>query len=195
MIRRIEHELGVPLFHRTKRHVTLTDAGIIFREEAKRTLAQAEHAIRCVRRASRGELGRLEVGFIGSAAYSVLPQIVRRFREQYPDVDLTLQELSTVQQIHALRDGQLQIGFLRPFGQEPTLRYRVVSRESLIIALPEDHRLSLQTKIRMKMLADEPFILFPVRWLQNCTIRLSACVSMLALAPTSCKKPCNSQQL
>jgi len=93
MIRRLEHELGVTLFHRTKREVALTDAGVIFLEEAKRTLAQAEHAIRSVRRAHRGELGRLVVGFIGSAAYSVLPPIVRCFREQYPDVDLTLQEL------------------------------------------------------------------------------------------------------
>lgn len=161
MIRRLEHELGVSLFHRTKRQVSLTDAGVVFCEEAKRTLAQAERAIRCARRANSGELGRLMVGFIGSAAYSVLPSIVRRFREQYPDVDLTLQELSTIQQVHALRNGQLQVGFLRPFGQEPTLRYKVILQEPLVIALPEHHRLSPQTKIRMGMLADEPFILFP----------------------------------
>jgi DNA-binding transcriptional LysR family regulator len=161
LIRRLEHELGVSLFHRTKRQVSLTDAGVVFREEAERTLAQAERAIRCARRANRGELGRLAVGFIGSAAYSVLPSIVRRFREQYPDVDLTLQELSTIQQVHALRDGQLQVGFLRPFGQEPTLRSKVILQEPLVIALPEHHRLSPQAKIRMRMLADEPFILFP----------------------------------
>lgn len=161
MIRRLEHELGVSLFHRTKRQVALTDAGAVFREEAKRTLAQAERAIRCVRRANRGELGRLTVGFIGSAAYSVLPSVVRRFRERYPDVDLTLQELSTIQQVRALRDGQLQVGFLRPFGQEPTLRCKVILQEPLVIALPERHRLSPQAKIPMKTLADEPFILFP----------------------------------
>ena len=161
MIRRLEHELGVTLFHRTKREVALTDAGVIFLEEAKRTLAQAEHAIRSVRRAHRGELGRLVVGFIGSAAYSVLPPIVRRFREQYPDVDLTLQELSTVQQVHGLRDGSLQVGFLRPFKQEPTLRCKVVLRESLVIALPEHHRLSQHAKIAMRLLVDEPFVVFP----------------------------------
>jgi len=161
MIRRLEHELGVSLFHRTKRHVSLTDAGVVFVEEAKHALAQAERAISRVRRASRGELGRLTVGFIGSAAYSVLPPIVRRFREQYPDVDLILQELSTVQQVGALREGQLQIGFLRPFAQEPTLKSKVVLREPLVIALPEHHRLSRQAKISMRMLANEPFILFP----------------------------------
>lgn len=161
MIRRLEHELGVPLFHRTKRRVSLTDAGVVFLEEAKRTLAQAEHAIRSVRRAGRGELGRLLVGFIGSATYSVLPSIVRRFREQYPEVDLHLQELSTVQQVRALRDGQLQVGFLRPFDQDPALKSKVVLREPLVVALPEHHRLSQQAKVSMRTLADEPFILSP----------------------------------
>lgn len=161
MISRLERELGVSLFHRTKRQVSLTEAGVVFVEEARRTLAQAEQAIQRVRRAGRGELGRLTVGFIGSAAYSVLPPIVRRFREQYPDVDVTLQELSTGQQIRALREGQLQIGFLRPFAPEPTLKSTVVVREPLVVALPEHHRLSQQTKISMRMLANEPFILFP----------------------------------
>ena len=161
MIQRLEHELGMSLFHRTKRRVSLTDAGIIFQEEAKRTLAQAERAVSCVRRASKGELGRLVVGFIGSATYSVLPPIIRRFREQYPDVDLNLQELSTVQQVRALREGQLQVGFLRPFEQEPTLKSTVVLQEPLLVALPEHHRLSPQAKISMRMLANESFILFP----------------------------------
>jgi DNA-binding transcriptional LysR family regulator len=161
MIRRLERELGVSLFHRTKRRVSLTDAGIVFQEEAKRTLAQAEHAIQSVRRASRGELGRLVVGFIGSATYSVLPPIVRRFREQYPEVDLALQELSTVQQIRALCDGQLQVGFLRPFAPEPLLKSKVVLQEPLLVALPEHHRLTRQTRIAMRMLANEPFIFFP----------------------------------
>ena len=161
MIQRLEHELGVSLFHRTKRRVSLTDAGVVFLEEARRTLTQAERAIHNVRRASRGELGRLLVGFIGSATYSVLPPIVRRFREQYPDVDLHLQELSTVQQVRALRDGHLQVGFLRPFDQDPILKSKVVLREPLVVALPEHHRLSRQAKVSMRTLVDEPFILFP----------------------------------
>jgi DNA-binding transcriptional LysR family regulator len=161
MIRRLENELGASLFHRTKRHVSLTDAGIVFLEEAKRTLAQVEHAIRSVRRASRGELGRLTVGFIGSAAYSVLPPIVRHFRERYPEVDLILQELSTVQQIQALRDGLLHVGFLRPFENDSTLRCKVVLREPLVIVLPEHHRLTQKVKIPMRMLANELFVLFP----------------------------------
>ena len=161
MIRRLEYELGTPLFHRTKRRVSLTDAGLIFQEEAKRTLAQAERAVSRVRRASKGELGRLVVGFIGSATYSVLPPIIRRFRERYPDVDLTLQELSTVHQVRALREERLHVGFLRAFNSDPLLRSQVILQEPFLVALPEHHQLSQQSKISMRMLASEPFILFP----------------------------------
>jgi DNA-binding transcriptional LysR family regulator len=154
---------GLPSFHpqRTKRKVALTDAGQVFLEEARRTLAQAERAIRLVRQTANGELGHLAVGFIGSAAYSVLPQILRRFRDQHREVDVTLEELSTVQQVRALRDGRLHVGFLRPFDHEPTLHCEVVLRESLVIAVPEHHRLSHASRVQMRALADEPFILFP----------------------------------
>ena len=161
MIRRLEDELGVIFSIAQSDEVTLTDAGVIFLEEANVPLPRPSTRSAVSAVPSRGELGRLVVGFIGSAAYSVLPPIVRRFREQYPDVDLTLQELSTVQQIHGLRDGYLHVGFLRPFKQEPTLRCKVVLRESLVIALPEHHRLSQHAKIPMRMLANEPFIVFP----------------------------------
>lgn len=161
MIRRLERALGVVLFHRTKRRVSLTDAGVVFVEEVKRTLAQAERAIQRVRRAGKGELGCLTVGFIGSATYSVLPPIIRRFRDLYPDVDLTLQELSTVQQVRALREERLQVGFLRPFTPEPLLRSKVILQEPLMVALPEQHRLSRQAKISMRSLVNEPFIVFP----------------------------------
>ena len=160
-IQRLERELGVQLFQRTKRKVALTDAGRVFLEEARRTLAQVERTVRLVRRTGSGELGRLTVGFIGSAAYSVLPPIVRRFRDQYPEVDLALQELSTVQQVQALREGRLHVGFLRPFAQETALNCRVVLREAFVVAFPEHHPLSRHAKVRMRALADEPFILFP----------------------------------
>ena len=72
-----------------------------------------------------------------------------------------MQELSTVQQIRALHDGSLQVGFLRPFKQEPALRCKVVLRESFVIALPEHHRLSQHAKIAIRLLAGEPFVVFP----------------------------------
>jgi DNA-binding transcriptional LysR family regulator len=83
-IQSLEEELGVQLFQRTKRSVQLTDSGIVFLEEARLTLAQAERAMVAAQRASRGEIGRLVIGFVGSASYSILPAILRAFRESFP---------------------------------------------------------------------------------------------------------------
>lgn len=100
-----EEELEVQLFYRTKRHVQLTEVGEIFLEEARQTLAQAARAREMAQKAGRGELGRLAIGFVGSAVSETLPLLSVRFRERFPDVELTLRELTTSQQIRALREG------------------------------------------------------------------------------------------
>ena len=82
-IRQLETELGVPLFHRTKRNVQLTDAGRVFLDDARRTLDQAQHAIRAAQRAHKGEIGRLVVGFVNAATVGILPDIQRVFREYF----------------------------------------------------------------------------------------------------------------
>ncbi|NEQ24050.1 MAG: LysR family transcriptional regulator, partial [Microcoleus sp. SIO2G3] len=87
-IRQLEIELGFQLFHRTKRSVQLTTAGRVFLRESRRILAQLEQAIETGKQASRGELGQLIIGFVSSAAYSVLPKILSHFRRQLPTVEL-----------------------------------------------------------------------------------------------------------
>ena len=96
-IRDLEAELGVVLFNRTKRRVELTDPGQVFLEKVHQSIQSIEQAVEAVQRASRGEIGRLSVGFNSSATYSVLPQILRGFRERYPQVELYLHELTTSQ--------------------------------------------------------------------------------------------------
>ena len=94
----LEEELGLRLFSRAKRVTQLTPEGEAFYAEAVRTLAQAELAIETARRAARGEIGRLSIGFLGSATSAFLPELVRKFKATYPGVKLTLQELTPVQQ-------------------------------------------------------------------------------------------------
>src|SRR6478672_9779054 len=101
-IKALETELGVRLLERTHRRVALTAAGSVFLEEARRTLAQAEHAAQAARRAGRGEVGRLAIGFVGSATYEVLPLVLREFRRRFPGVELSLQEMTTLEQTRAL---------------------------------------------------------------------------------------------
>ncbi len=160
-IRHLEADLGVQLLHRTKRSVQLTEAGQVFLVEARRTLQQAEQAVQRTQQASRGEWGRLNVGFTGSALYSVLPRIVQTFRERFPGVELSLSELCTPQQVEALLDGQLQLGFLHPPIEAAALCLEPVLREEIVVVLPEAHPLGARAQLCLQDLADQPFILFP----------------------------------
>lgn len=162
-IQSLEAELGVKLFERTKRQVHLTEAGKVFLERACLVLAHLEQAIAVTQRIGRGEIGQLAIGFVDSAMYTVLPEILRIFREQFPAVELRLHELTTTQQIQALYDKQIDVGIVRSAISEPGLSVEYLLDESLVLALPENHPFSAQTQVSLSSLADEFFILFPAK--------------------------------
>ncbi|MGL4621294.1 LysR substrate-binding domain-containing protein [Chroococcidiopsis sp.] len=162
-IRDLEDELGVKLFERTKRQVQLTEAGKVFLERSYGVLAQLEQAIEATQRIGRGEVGRLAIGFVGSATYTVLPDIVSVFREQFPAVELRLHELTTQEQIQALHHKQIDVGIVRSAIVEPGLSVECILQESIILALPETHPFSAQTQVSLFTLVDELFILFPAK--------------------------------
>ena len=160
-IRQLEEELGFDLFLRTRRRVRLTDAGHAFREEAQAVLERLAKATLAAQRVARGETGALAVGFVASATYAVLPRLYRRFRERQPGVSLTLSEMSTAEQVEALRAGQIQVGLARtPVGDE-ALAAEPLREEPLVLALPARHRLAARRALALRALADEPFVLFP----------------------------------
>lgn len=159
-IRALEDEVGVALLARTNRRVTLTEAGQVFLEGARRTLAQADAAVSDARRAERGEIGRLALGFVGTATYDVLPRLLRAFRIACPDVELELQSLTTGEQVAAFRERRLDVGLLRPPVDDPSLALRTVVREPLLAVLPEGHPLAGRERVPLAALADEPFILY-----------------------------------
>ncbi|HLZ23796.1 MAG TPA: LysR family transcriptional regulator [Ktedonobacterales bacterium] len=163
-IRQLEGELGVQLLSRTRRRVELTDAGRVFLVAAHDILARAGAAIEAARRAQRGEIGALRVGFAGSAAYEVMPLMVRAYRDRYRDVDVTLREMTTLEQIDALQGDRLDVGFARMPVSNPALAVEVVRREPFLVALPEGHPLTMRDRIPARALADEPFILLPRHW-------------------------------
>lgn len=157
----LEEELGLKLFSRDKRVAQLTPEGEIFHIEAMRTLAQAELAINTAKRAAKGEIGRLNIGFLGSATYSFLPQLVRTFKAQYPGVKLTLQELSPVQQELAFDKGLIDIGFTRALTAErsKTLFSRSLYRDPLMAVLPKTRRITMK-RVGISDLANDRFVLF-----------------------------------
>ncbi|HLI91164.1 MAG TPA: LysR family transcriptional regulator [Ktedonobacteraceae bacterium] len=160
-IQRLEEELGVQLFRRTKRRVELTEAGQAFLPEVRQALAKVEQAVTAARRAGRGEIGRLAVGFVGSASYEILPAMIRRFHECFPDVELVLRELTTSQQVRALHEGRIHVGLLRPPVSDGTLMIESFLTEPLIAVLPETHALAGQPAVSLQELARERFITFP----------------------------------
>ncbi|MEM9905746.1 MAG: LysR family transcriptional regulator [Cyanobacteria bacterium P01_D01_bin.44] len=159
-IRRLETLLGIQLLYRTKRVVQLTEPGRIFLTDAIRLLEQAETAISTAQRAAQGMVGNLSIGYTGPALYTVLPEIVRTFRDRYPNVELTLHELCTPEQETALLTNDIQVGFLHPPIDAP-LQLREVFHESMVVALPEHHHRANQPNVSIKDLAQESFILFP----------------------------------
>lgn len=160
-IRQLEAELGVPLFHRTKRSVQLTDAGQALLDEARRTLDQAQYAIRAAQRAHKGEIGRLVVGFVNAATVGILPDVLRVFRERFPAVELILHELTTSPQLKDLHPRQLDVGFIHPPLDDHTLTCEIIHRDPLVAILPQHHKLASRKRIPMRILADELFILPP----------------------------------
>jgi DNA-binding transcriptional LysR family regulator len=158
-IRRLETSLGVELLRRTRRRVELTEAGRLLLEGARPLIAQAEALERAMGRAARGDIGRLGVGFVGSVTQDVLPTLLRGFRDRHPEVVVTLSELSTLEQIEALRERRIGAGLLRPPVGDPAVATMPLLEEPLVAALPDFHRLARRRTVSISALADEPFVL------------------------------------
>ncbi|MBH8576357.1 LysR family transcriptional regulator [Nostocaceae cyanobacterium CENA369] len=160
-IRQLEKELDFELFHRTKRNVQLTAAGQVFLGEVQQIFRQLQQAIEVGQQTSRGEVGKLIIGFVSSAGYNILPILLRNFRGSVPGVSLELHELTTDLQLEWLRQGRMDVGFLRPPVEDNIFSWEIIFQESLILALPETHSLANKSYICLRSLANEPFILFP----------------------------------
>jgi DNA-binding transcriptional LysR family regulator len=160
-IRQLETMVGATLFVRDRRTVTLTPAGAAFVDGARRTLAEAERSADAARRASRGEVQTLRVGFADSAALSVLPDIVRRFSRDYPEVRLELTEDATQAQLDAVEKERVDVALVRGPLSAKSLRTVVLLREPFIVALPAAHPLTNHRTMSLQAVAKEPIVLFP----------------------------------
>ena len=157
-IQQLESELGVELFHRESRHLRLTEAGQIFLTEAEQSLRQFNHAQKTAQRAARGEVGKLVLGFQSTAGLSVVPSLLQNFRREFPEVEITLIESGSTAQKLALRSGEIDIGLIYAL-PDASFAYRELERESLVIALPQDHPLAAKDSVAIAELAQEVFIL------------------------------------
>ena len=163
-IQALEDDLGTQLLTRTQRSVKLTTAGAALLPEAKRLLRQAEALREQAGRAARGETGSLALGFISTAAYNVLPELLMAYRRAHSGVKLALQESTTDVQTALLRSGDLDVGLVLPPVDDPAIEYRPLFRDRLIVALPasmKEFHGSASGGIAIRSLAQAPFVLFP----------------------------------
>jgi len=157
----LEDELGLKLFSRTGRNALLRPEGEMFYADAVRILQQAETAILTAKRAAQGKVGRLSIGFIGSATLSFLPDLIRRYKLEYPNVKLALHDLYPVELDQACDRGEIDIAITRTLSLEgsKSRQSRVLLRDPLVAVLPRSRKLKSK-KIRLADLANERFILF-----------------------------------
>ncbi|MGS2585903.1 LysR substrate-binding domain-containing protein [Streptomyces hebeiensis] len=161
-IQRLETDLGVRLLIRNRRRVTLSPAGNAFLPGARETLAHADRAARTARRTAAGELGRLVLGFVGSAADELLPRVLPVFRARLPDLRLVLREMTSAEQLAALARGGLDLCLMRPPSPPvPGLRTRLLTRQPLVAVLPSGHPLADLEEIAPADLRGESLVLFP----------------------------------
>jgi DNA-binding transcriptional LysR family regulator len=160
-IQALETHLGVRLCHRRpKTRVELTEAGQRFLEQAQQVLRQVEEAESAARKAARGEVGRIEIGYMMSVSCSGLIQkCVSNFRRAHPAIDISLHRMETMPQVAAIAEGKLDIGFVRPPKQyPPELAGFIVFEQPMVLALPADHRLARRKRINPADLADDVFV-------------------------------------
>jgi DNA-binding transcriptional LysR family regulator len=160
-IRALEEEVGVKLLERDRRKTTLTAAGVAFRNDATAALLRIEQAVRSARMAAAGKLGLIRIGFISTAGNEIVPGIVRGFRESNPRVEFSLRNVLTIDQIQMLDTGSLDIGFLRlPIGEHPELEVVAIHREPFVVVVPRSHKLAKRTKVRLRELSGEDFVMY-----------------------------------
>ena len=159
-IQLLEHALGVKLFERTSRTVRLTTAGQVFLTDATRLLNLAKQAAANAQRSSKGETGRVTIGFTSVMGFDLMPNLIAAAQKALPDIDVVLKEMVTVAQLEALENNTIDMGFLWPLATRLHLEYQTVFREPLLIVLPVDHPLAARNRIVLEDLNDLPFVMY-----------------------------------
>jgi DNA-binding transcriptional LysR family regulator len=159
-IQKLERSVGVRLFERDNRRVTLTPAGAAFLTEARRLLALAESAPDLARRISSGSTGSVRIGFTAASTYGVLGNLLNEVGNALPEIDLDLHEMVTREQIAALLAGEIDLGLARPPFDPDTFDSRLLHREAMLVAAPTGHRLTgLGRPVTAGDLVQEPLVM------------------------------------
>ena len=161
-IKELEAELGLQLFDRNMRPIKLTNAGRMLLEHSHRVVGAFAQLEEAMRRLKQGERHQFVFGFVGSTIYGPIPNMIRRFRDTALNLDIDLIEMSTRNQIEALKEGRIDAGLGRLTFDDPAVKRRVIEHEPLVVAMPNGHPFAQATApLRLEELIDETIILYP----------------------------------
>ncbi|MBN8487313.1 MAG: LysR family transcriptional regulator [Burkholderiales bacterium] len=160
-IKALEDRLGTVLFLRSTRGVELTEAGRTLLAEVPNLLALAQRAKERTQRAGQGLTGVLDVGLFGSGVLDVIPRMLARFHALRPEVKIRLHNLTKAEQLQALRERRLSVGFNRLVPPDEDLVVETVLREPLVVAMPARHGLSVRPSVALADLDGQPLIVYP----------------------------------
>lgn len=184
-IKKLEDELEIQLFERTSRSVKLTHAGKIFLPEAEAVLHRAALARKRLDELINGESGKLAIAYNETAFNTVLVQLLAAIRTRFPKLHLELRELETLEQLNALEEEVIDIGFNRPYGFDlKGLSSQLIHREDYCLVMLEDHPLAQVTEIGINELSNQNIILFA----RDVNPEIYDTITGL-LSNTSCPKP------
>lgn len=159
-IKALEDEMGVELLHRTRREVRLTDAGEVFLLECRSLLDQLRVAVSTTRRTAAGEIGTIHLGMVTSGIFHVLPTIIDRMRRRFPDIDIAVTDMSSLDQINAVLQDKLDIGIVHSTPSRNGLNRFPIFSEQFSIVLPEHHPLAAKIDLEIQDLEGLPIVAF-----------------------------------
>jgi LysR family hca operon transcriptional activator len=160
-IRKLEEEVGTPLFRRDKHHVELTEAGRVFLEESRGILRYIEHSVNLTLQTARTAAGHLAIGAILGAEQKVLSRLLPLLGRRNPGVQFSLRSLTSPELVAALQSREINVAFLRGPIEDQTLASELVAQDSILVALPSAHPLARRKRVPVQKLADIPFLQVP----------------------------------
>jgi len=190
----LEEELGVKLFWRTTREVKITPAGESLLFDAKKILANTAAARKRVLLAHQGKTGRLRIGYLGPACFTFIPKLVQSYISRYPEVEVSLREMTVRQQLEAFDAEDLDVGFSRslPGSHRKDLAAEDIYQDTLMAVLPENHPIACQSSsepIQIQQLAAESFILFSRKEAAGLFDQIIGCFQKESVVPTITSQP------
>lgn len=182
-IKQLEDELDTVLFIRTPHGMELTEAGKLFLEESRNVQSVIERATEKTRRAGRGELGRLDVAIFGTGIFDTIPKLLRTFSSEFPNIKVVLHSMDKEEQIKALLQRRICVGFNRYVTPPPGIARELVTTENMVLAVNEKDELAKESVVSARVLGERPLVLFPNTARPNSIDRLLSIFHSIGITP------------